>query len=180
MGFKRAGFENPIAVVANGEEALEYLKGEGVYADRARFPVPILLLLDLKMPRKNGFDVLNWLRLRPEWKCLPVVVLTTSYYGKDINDAYDLGANSFLTKPLDFNDWIIALKELGDFWLQENKLPRPGPFLPAPVAEAGSDSGAALLEGARPPVRPREQTDSPEPRPAAAREQAVGDGKPEG
>jgi two-component system response regulator len=79
--FSKSGFEDPIYVVSNGEQVLQYLKGEGPYADRKRFPVPHLLLLDLNMPRMNGFDVLSWIRGRQEWMCLPVIVLTTSFYG---------------------------------------------------------------------------------------------------
>src|SRR5262249_31914536 len=74
--FKKSGFPDPIYVVSNGEQVLQYLKGEGSYADRKEYPVPHLLLLDLNMPRLNGFEVLSWIRGRQEWMCLPVIVLT--------------------------------------------------------------------------------------------------------
>ncbi len=147
MAFKRAGFENQILSVMDGEQVLQYLKAEGPYADRARFPVPELVLLDLKMPRMDGFDVLEWVRQRPEWKCLPIIVFTTSFYGPDVKRAYDLGANSFLTKPADFHEFVSAVKQLGDFWLRETVLPQPGPFVPAPVA--GDHPGEPSLQARR-------------------------------
>ncbi len=113
---------------------LGFRKGQGKYADRAKFPIPGILLLDLKLPRLNGFDVLTWIRQRPEWKCLPVIVLTTSHFGKDIEQAYDLGANSFLSKPTDLNEWMSAVRQMIRFWLFESSLPEPGPFVPAPQA----------------------------------------------
>ena len=136
--FKRAGFDNPFVLVANGEEAIAYLKGEGQYTNRSEFPIPSLLLLDLKMPRMDGFEVLKWIREHPEWRCLPVIVLTTSYQGSDINRAYDLGANSFLTKPPDFQEYVSAVKQVGQFWLKHNLSPAPGPFVPQSTKSEGS------------------------------------------
>ena len=135
MAFKRAGFSNPIHVVTDGEKAIQYLKGEGIFSDRDRYPVPQILLLDLKMPRMNGFDVLSWLRQRPEWKCLPVIVITTSFYGPDIEQAYEAGANSFLTKPAQFDEFVATVKQMGTFWLGHTILPAPGPFIPPPTPE---------------------------------------------
>ena len=132
MAFKRAGFLNPMHVVTDGEKAIQYLKGEGIYADREQYPVPQILLLDLKMPRMNGFDVLAWIRQRPEWKCLPVIVITTSFYGPDIEQAYESGANSFLTKPAQFDEFVATVKQMGNFWLGHTILPAPGPFVPPP------------------------------------------------
>src|SRR5215831_9692525 len=82
--FENAGFLNPLVVVNNGEEAVQYLQGEGQYAQRDRFPLPGLLLLDLKMPLMDGFDVLAWLRAHPQFNSLPVVVLTSSKLDSDI------------------------------------------------------------------------------------------------
>src|SRR5882672_5087236 len=132
LGFRKAGCGIPIFVVNDGEQAIQYLKGQGKYADRAKFPIPGILLLDLKLARLNGFDVLTWIRQRPEWKCLPVIVLTTSHFGKDIEQAYDLGANSFLSKPTDLNEWMSAVRQMIRFWLFESSLPEPGPFVPVP------------------------------------------------
>ena len=138
--FKKSGFKDPIYVVPNGEEVLQYLKGEGHYADRQQYPVPHLLLLDLNMPRLNGFEVLSWIRSRQEWMCLPVIVLTTSFYGPEIKRAYDLGANSFITKPPDFSQLVAGLKEVGEHWLRRAILPEPGPFIPAPTESASASS----------------------------------------
>src|SRR5438132_514477 len=91
-GFEKARLLNPLQVVHDGEQAVEYLQGTGPYADRTIHPFPFLLLLDLRMPRKNGFEVLEWLRQQPGLRRLLTVVLTASKEGPDINRAYDLGA----------------------------------------------------------------------------------------
>src|SRR6267378_450816 len=143
--FKKNGFRDSIHVVTNGEEVLRYLKGEGAYADRKQYPVPHLLLLDLNMPTLNGFEVLSWIRARQEWMCLPVIVLTMSFYGPEIKRAYELGANSFITKPPEFSDLVASLKEVGEHWLRRAILPEPGPFIPSP-AQAPSPSSQPLEE----------------------------------
>jgi CheY-like chemotaxis protein len=117
----QAQFDNPLQVVATGDEAIAYLKGEGSFSDRDKYPVPALILLDLKMPRKNGFEVLAWLRQHPEFNSLPVVVLTSSQESADINRAYALGAHSYLVKPanyLSLVDMINRLKEYFKFTSQ--------------------------------------------------------------
>jgi len=98
--FHSAKLSNPIQPVSDGEEAMAYLSGEGDYADRKRYPLPALVLLDLKLPRKSGFDVLAWIRQQPGLERLPVVVLTCHNEIPDINDAYDLGANFYLVKSV--------------------------------------------------------------------------------
>jgi CheY-like chemotaxis protein len=140
--FDRAGYAFPFHVVPNGEEAIAYLKGEGKYANRKKFPIPSLLLLDIKMPSIDGFEVLRWVRSRPEWRVLPVIVLTNSYYGPDVNRAYDLGANSFLTKPGDFNQYVGAVKQVAHFWLVQNVIPEVGPFVIVPH-EKGNPASAS-------------------------------------
>lgn len=127
--FKQAGLLNPLYVVQDGEEAIAYLKGEGKFSNRSEYPLPTLLLLDLKMPRKNGFEVLEWLRGQPNLAPLRVVVLTTSDQIHDVNRAYQLGANSFLTKPVDFRDFVQLSSAIKGYWLWLSRTPeieRPG------------------------------------------------------
>ncbi|RMF64662.1 MAG: response regulator [Calditrichaeota bacterium] len=116
---------NPLQVVKDGEQAIAYLKGEGKYADRAKYPLPVLLLLDLKLPRVSGFDVLEWLRKQKKLARIPVVVLTSSNQSQDVNRAYDLGANSYLVKPVEFDDLVKLLKTLGLYWIILNEKPEP-------------------------------------------------------
>jgi len=129
----QAGTPVNFKVVSCGEGVVSYLKGEGEYADRMRNPIPHLVLLDLKMPGMNGFDVLTWIRKRAEWRCIPIIVLTVSHYGPDIQKAYELGANSFLSKDSNFEDFCASLRQMADFWLKHAILPRPGPFVPDPA-----------------------------------------------
>ena len=121
--FKMAGLLNPVVVVRDGEEAIAYLTGEGKFANRFEYPLPTLLLLDLKMPRKNGFEVLEWLRGKTELSALRVVVLTTSDRIQDVNRAYQLGANSFLTKPVDFRDFVQLSAAIKGYWLWMSRAP---------------------------------------------------------
>ena len=121
--FKHANLLNPLFVVDDGEQAIAYLKGEGKYANRAEYPLPCLLLLDLKMPNKNGFEVLEWIRGQPGLSSLRVVVLTTSDQVRDVNRAYQLGANSFLTKPIDFRDFVQLTISIKGYWLWMSRAP---------------------------------------------------------
>lgn len=100
--FARAGLEHPIAHVSSGLECMAYLSGEAPYCDRALYPSPSVVLLDLKMPGTDGFDVLRWIRHQSVFAPLRVVVLTSSDDIREVNLAFQLGANSFLVKPLDF------------------------------------------------------------------------------
>jgi CheY-like chemotaxis protein len=101
---KRAGLGNPVRVVRDGQEALGYLSGAFFYADRERFPLPCILMLDLKLPRKSGWEVLEWVRARREFQGMLVVVLTASDNISDLHNCYRMGANSFLTKPCNAED----------------------------------------------------------------------------
>lgn len=121
--FYKANVKNPVQVLKDGEDVLLYLSGKQMYADRDRYPLPMLMLLDLKLPRKSGFEVLIWLRQQPELKLLPVVVLTSSSENSDIQQAYDLGANSYLVKPVGFDALLEMIKQINLYWLGLNKKP---------------------------------------------------------
>ncbi len=121
--FKKARVLNPLHVVNDGDEAVAYLSGEGEYPDRAKFPLPALMLLDLKLPRRSGHEVLAWVRQQPGLKRLPVVVLTSSSDAPDVRRAYDLGANSYLVKPVSFEGLMEMVKTLGLYWLVFNHAP---------------------------------------------------------
>lgn len=114
---RKANLANPVQVASNGEMAIHYLGGEGEYEDRELYPLPILILLDLKLPRKSGFEVLTWLREQPTLKRLPVVILTSSNQVIDVNLAYDLGVNSYLVKPVAFDALVEMVQSLGMYWL---------------------------------------------------------------
>jgi len=113
--FHKANFDNPLTVVKDGEQAVAYLEGTGPYSDRQNHPPPALMLLDLKMPRKTGFEVLEWIRERPEFNHLPVVVLTSSQESSDISRAYALGANSYLVKPANFASLVDMMNRLREY-----------------------------------------------------------------
>ncbi|HEY6200723.1 MAG TPA: response regulator [Candidatus Binatia bacterium] len=121
--FMKAQIANPLQVVRDGETAVAYLAGSGAYADRQAHPLPALLLLDLKLPRKSGLEVLMWLRAQPEIRRLPVVVLTSSKETTDVNRAYELGANSYLLKPVTFESLLDMIKTLRLYWIEMNELP---------------------------------------------------------
>lgn len=122
--FERASLLNPVHFVSDGEQAIAYLAGEGKYFNRDEFPLPSLLLLDLKMPNKDGFEVLEWIREHPTLSALRVIVLTTSGATTDINRAYKLGANSFLTKPMNFTDLVQLTRWVKGYWLHFSSEPQ--------------------------------------------------------
>lgn len=121
--FVKARVLNPLHVARSGEEAIAYLSGTGKYATRSEYPLPSLVLLDLKMPGLDGFDVLRWIRQEPELRALRVVVLTSSDELRDINLAYQLGANSFLVKPADFERFVEISQALNGYWMWLDKAP---------------------------------------------------------
>ena len=127
--FKRAEITNPVQVATDGEQAVDYLAGSGKYADRQIFPLPCVVLLDLKLPVKMGLEVLEWIRGQPALKSLIVIILTSSIYEGDIKRAYDLGANAFLVKPSDSAVTFDMCKALKHFWLQHNQPPLSVPEL---------------------------------------------------
>jgi two-component system response regulator len=121
--FKKSNVANDIVVVRDGAEALDYFFGTGVHSGRDTSRQPALTLLDLKLPRIDGLDVLRRLRADDRTKLLPVVVLTASTEEEDIIRSYSLGANAYVRKPVDFAEFIAAANTLGVFWLLMNERP---------------------------------------------------------
>jgi CheY-like chemotaxis protein len=121
--FRKAETAANVQVVNDGEQAVHYLSGTNSFAKREQFPLPSLVLLDLKLPRKSGIEVLEWLRSQPLVKRIPVVMLTSSRQPVDINRAYDLGVNAYLVKPVNFDSLVDMLKTLDSFWLRVNERP---------------------------------------------------------
>jgi CheY-like chemotaxis protein len=120
--FKKGQCSNPLQEVHNGEEAIAYLKGDGTCSDRNKFPLPAVMLLDLNMPKKNGFDVLAWVRAEPLLKRLAIVMLTASARTEDVERAFDLGATSYLVKPGSLETLVAMMRCLCD-WVQVNRFP---------------------------------------------------------
>ena len=112
--------------VEDGDKAIAYLNGVGPYADRALHPLPSLILLDLKMPRATGFEILKWIRAHPALSGVPVIILSGSELRDDIRDAYSIGANSYLIKPLGFDALVEMIKEVSTVWLKDNQRPVAG------------------------------------------------------
>jgi len=120
---KKHRVTNQLVVAENGQEALDYLFGTGVHAGRDVTDLPTVVLLDLKLPKLNGLEVLKRIRDNPRTKRLPVVILTTSKDEQDIINSYDLGANSYIRKPVDFHQFAEALRQMGLYWLVLNEPP---------------------------------------------------------
>jgi CheY-like chemotaxis protein len=112
--FRKAGIKNPLQTASDGAEAIRYLQGAGDYADRRRFPLPCLVLLDLNLPRRSGLEVLKWIREQPSFAHLPVVILTSSNQHRDIASAYQLKANGYLVKPPSSEKLIELVATLRD------------------------------------------------------------------
>ena len=119
---QKAGFEK-IRIARDGEEAIAYLSGTDAFADRARFPMPSLVLLDLKLPRKSGMEVLRWIRGTQGLRRIPVVILTSSRERSDVERAYDLGANAYLVKPVGVETFAEMARGLHLFWTALNTTP---------------------------------------------------------
>jgi DNA-binding response OmpR family regulator len=126
---------------SDGEKAIHYINGDGLYADRSTYPAASLVFLDLKMPRKGGFEVLQWIRRHPTLKCLPVLILTSSRHEVDIRRAYELGANSYLVKPVNFEALVNMARVVDSYWM--NLIQKP-PMEISPLARhAGAEPFAA-------------------------------------
>jgi two-component system response regulator len=125
--FKKNNISNPIAVARDGVEALDYLFCTGAYAGREPPTPPAVIFLDLKLPKIDGLEVLRRLRADPRTRLTPVVILTSSLEERDLHRGYALGGNSYIRKPVDFDEFVDAIAQLGMYWLVLNELPRAAP-----------------------------------------------------
>lgn len=121
--FKKNNIANEVVVVRDGAEALDYLFGRGSYADRTTHTMPQIILLDLKLPKIDGLEVLRHIRADSRTRMLPVVILTSSKEEQDLIESYSLGANSYIRKPVDFAQFTEAIRQLGLYWLVLNEAP---------------------------------------------------------
>jgi CheY-like chemotaxis protein len=121
--FSKSQLLNPLAVVRNAEEAMAYFMGIGAYKNRSEYPLPSLVLLDLKMPGMSGIEFLQWLRQQPGYGSTRVVILTSSSLTRDVNAAYQAGANSFLIKPVDFERFVEITSALSGYWMRTDVAP---------------------------------------------------------
>jgi CheY-like chemotaxis protein len=121
--FQEVGIQNPIHVVRDGQEAMDYLSGQGKYSDRSRYPVPGLVILDLQIPRRTGTEVLAWLRKQPDVCCVPVIVYSASSQQSDVDALYRLGANAYVVKPPSMDEQVEFARQIKGFWLHFNEPP---------------------------------------------------------
>ena len=121
--FRKVRLANTVHVVRDGQEALDFLSREGDYSDRADAPQPDVILLDLNLPKVNGLEVLGKIRASDGLSTIPVIVLTVSERQEDVDKSYKLGANTFITKPVDFEKFVHAMEVLGEYWMVIAKLP---------------------------------------------------------
>ncbi len=125
LAFKRSNIANEIVVARDGVEALDYLFGRGAHEGRDLRKMPIVVLLDLKLPKIDGLEVLRRMRADERTRLLPVVVLTSSSEEQDVVASYSLGANSFVRKPVDFDQFAESVRQLGLYWMLVNEVPPP-------------------------------------------------------
>lgn len=113
---KKNGINNPVSVLSDGDEAIAYLTGVGKYSDRLEYVFPRVIMLDLKMPRRGGLEVLEWLKEHPQYRVIPTLVLTSSKLNEDVMKAYGLGANSYMVKPSNFDELQRMIKTAHEYW----------------------------------------------------------------
>jgi two-component system response regulator len=121
--FEKCGIKNPVVVAEDGQEALEYLLATGAHTGRDASDLPILILLDLQLPRIDGLEVLRRIRADSRTRRIPVVILTSSSEERDVGTGYDLGTNSYIRKPVDFQQFAEVIKHVGLYWLVINQPP---------------------------------------------------------
>jgi two-component system, response regulator len=124
--FRKSNITNHVFAVNDGFEAMDYLFHSGKYSDPVNYPMPALVLLDLKLPKMNGLEVLKEIRKHEATRLLPVVILTSSLEDQDLISSYMNGANSYIRKPVDFNKFMEAVQQLGMYWLLLNESPKTG------------------------------------------------------
>lgn len=122
--FRKANAQVTIQPVNDGDKAVAYLSGADEFTDREKYPLPGIVLLDLKMPRKSGLEVLQWIRSQQKLRRLIVIVFTSSKHDEDVNKAYDIGANSYLVKPVGFDMLVDVAKMIQQYWINANEPPQ--------------------------------------------------------
>jgi CheY-like chemotaxis protein len=123
MAAEKAGIMKPVQVVRDGREAIDYLSGNGKFANRDQHPLPCVILLDLRLPQVPGLDVLKFIRSQPQFASIIVIVFTSSDQDSDVESAYRLGANSYLVKPANPADLLNLVTLIKNYWLRANRLP---------------------------------------------------------
>jgi len=121
--FKQIGARCELKFARDGIEAIEYLSGKGAFQDRAKYPMPTIILMDLKMPRRNGFEVLEWMHNQAEIRLIPTIVVTSSTLQEDVTRAYRLGANAVMNKPVDKDSLLQMLKSFHIYWTDFVEMP---------------------------------------------------------
>src|SRR6266850_2893614 len=116
LAIRKNGITSPVKVVRDGEEAIEYLEGKGQYADRQKYPFPNIIISDVKMPRRDGLEVIEWVRQHPKCSAVPIVMLSGSRIEHDVVKAYKLGANSYFTKPTTLDELTELIRLAFDYW----------------------------------------------------------------
>jgi DNA-binding response OmpR family regulator len=153
QAFLHAAITNPVQVASDGQMAIDYLSGTGRFADRTKFPLPGLMLLDLKLPRRSGREVLEWKSSQLALNGIVVIVFTSARYVGDVSLAYELGANSFIIKPADFFQYLEIAQLLKGWWLRHNQF---APVAELPLGMAGNPAyfGGVKASASRPQFEP--------------------------
>jgi CheY-like chemotaxis protein len=121
--FRQIGARCELRFARDGIEAIDYLSGKGAFHDRTKYPMPTIILMDLKMPRRNGFEVLEWMHNQPEIRLIPTIVVTSSTLQEDVTKAYRLGANAVMNKPVDKDSLLQMLKSFHIYWTDFVEMP---------------------------------------------------------
>ena len=140
--FKRADILDPVQFAQDGQEAIDYLAGAGKFSDRKKYPMPRLVLLDLKLPKKTGIEVLQWIREQPALRKLPVIILSASAQKSDVGRCYELGVNAFLVKPSSIDTLGDMCRAIQHFWLTYNVFPQDGSGAAEPIPKSEDSSSS--------------------------------------